>query len=1128
MNAYGTGRMIGIGLLAVLLGAAQAAQAADWYVATNGSGASGADWGAAYANIQTALDAAASNDTIYLAGHTFGLTSQINWTNSYVTIRGGYAATNAAEKPGPRDTALWPTVIRRAGVASHRLLYVNRVTYGVLEGVTLTGGSAYTGGGAHIADSPGVWLSDCIITNNAVTAGSAGGGGGVYANSGSETHLTNCLVGWNTSGTGERCGGAGIHAFGTLTVTDSRILHNRNLENRSDFASGGGVYFRGASAVLKNVLVANNYHARGIGAGLDMNAATHLRNCTVAFNLGEGVRGAGSVSNSIVWGNFKDITGAPALGWSLIGDGDGNGTNGCITGNPLFEFGFYLATNSPCVDAGSDTAAALGMAGYTVRTDGVGDAGLVDMGFHHAEGFDLSRAEIYVALTGDDGNGGTNWAEAFRTVTKALAAARDGSRVHVGAGVYSAAAGETLPLRAEGLTGLRIVGSNRAETVFAGGDVQRVISISGAPGMELAEVTVTRGRFGLGGGVAVEYSAGVSLTGCVITNNTAPGNNSRGGGLYAIGSGLTMTDCLVAWNTVGSGERVAGGGIWCDGSGNRDGVTPTSSALVMRDCRIVGNRNLETRTTDYRLGGGLFFNGTSGWLKNCLVTGNYHPRTPGGAGLHVNAVTRLDTCTVAFNAGEGVRGSATIRDSILWGNWIDVSGTPDLGWSLIGDGNNNGTNGCVTGDPRFEFGFYLSAASPCVDAGSDTAANLGLSDVTTRTDGTADTGTVDMGYHHESGFDMAWANLYVAADGDDGNAGTNAAAAFRTLTRALSEARDGTRIHVAPGVYKMATGETFPLHVSDKVGVQVLGAGAADTVFDANGSAQPVVRLAYAHQAVLRGLALTRGENEGGGVRIENSQNILVDGCRMESNRFSFARSAPINGGGLSASLSSTLVSNCLVRGNYVRNTVNHSQGFARGGGIWSDGPLAVHETVIADNEVSALTTRGQGGGVYFAAPAPTTLRNVLVARNSADNAGDGIYAVGSSGDLAQVTVADNQGEGLRQAGGTVNLLNSILWNNGADLVGTMASISHANIGTGGYGTTPDANGNLSADPLFADAPAGNYRLLPGSPSVNAGLLQDWMAGATDIEGNKRVSMGSPDMGCYELPTPAGTMFMIR
>ena len=41
-----------------------------------------------------------------------------------------------------------------------------------------------------------------------------------------------------------------------------------------------------------------------------------------------------------------------------------------------------------------------------------------------------------------------------------------------------------------------------------------------------------------------------------------------------------------------------------------------------------------------------------------------------------------------------------------------------------------------------------SSDSPCINAGNDTAANLGLDTKTTRTDGAVDTGTADLGYHY--------------------------------------------------------------------------------------------------------------------------------------------------------------------------------------------------------------------------------------------------------------------------------------------------------------------------------------------------------------------------------------------
>jgi len=67
----------------------------------------------------------------------------------------------------------------------------------------------------------------------------------------------------------------------------------------------------------------------------------------------------------------------------------------------------------------------------------------------------------------------------------------------------------------------------------------------------------------------------------------------------------------------------------------------------------------------------------------------------------------------------------------------------------------NSHNLDIDDDPCFIAGYYLSQTaagqdvdSPCVDAGSDLASNLGMNRYTTRTDGVFDKGIVDMGYHY--------------------------------------------------------------------------------------------------------------------------------------------------------------------------------------------------------------------------------------------------------------------------------------------------------------------------------------------------------------------------------------------
>ncbi len=73
----------------------------------------------------------------------------------------------------------------------------------------------------------------------------------------------------------------------------------------------------------------------------------------------------------------------------------------------------------------------------------------------------------------------------------------------------------------------------------------------------------------------------------------------------------------------------------------------------------------------------------------------------------------------------------------------------------------------------------------------------------------------------------------------------------------------------------------------------------------------------------------------------------------------------------------------------------------------------------------------------------------------------------------------------LGEGGGIVTLRDSIVWGNGVQLlVEADGSIDAAYCDVEG-GVAPGP-GNISADPLFADAPAGDFNLLDGSPCIGA------------------------------------------
>ncbi len=127
-----------------------------------------------------------------------------------------------------------------------------------------------------------------------------------------------------------------------------------------------------------------------------------MTNCTFSRNLastcggGIGTKdngGSPTVTNCILWADSPDEIGGPAVVTYSDVEGGFSG-EGNIDADPLFVTGplggYYLSqtaagqpVDSPCVDAGSDTAENLGLDTRTTRSDQVGDAGIVDMGYHY-------------------------------------------------------------------------------------------------------------------------------------------------------------------------------------------------------------------------------------------------------------------------------------------------------------------------------------------------------------------------------------------------------------------------------------------------------------------------------------------------------------------------------------------------------------------------------------------------------------------------------------------------------------------------------------------------------------------------------------------------------------------------
>jgi hypothetical protein len=320
---------------------------------------------------------------------------------------------------------------------------------------------------------------------------------------------------------------------------------------------------------------------------------------------------------------------------------------------------------------------------------------------------------------------------------------------------------------------------------------------------------------------------------------------------------------------------------------------------------------------------------------------------------------------------------------------------------------------------------------------------------------------------------------------------------YKTIRAAIAAAGKGDTVLVAPGRYLengiSFGGKAITVRSSHGPHATIVDGGWNDAVFFFTG---PETRL-----TVLEGFTITNGYS--------------------------------LRGGGIYCGGSPTIRNNIIV----------NNKGADGGGGLYVSGAPRIENNVIAGNG----TDRGDpGNGIWIDDGGGTELvGNVIDANNMFPLPGVGVTIQGQAQTTLQVTLVNNTIHGNGRGGiwihvsrgAMVNIVNSILWNNGGTQGSEIRvlhcgsslalSLSHTAIRNGRSGVVfanplPSCRltwgpGMLAVDPRFVDAARGDLHLLTlFSPCVDKGNNSAPHVSANDFEGDPRIAGGTVDIGADE------------
>jgi hypothetical protein len=511
-------------------------------------------------------------------------------------------------------------------------------------------------------------------------------------------------------------------------------------------------------------------------------------------------------------------------------------------------------------------------------------------------------------------------------------------------------------------------------------------------------------------------------------------STSYGGGIYCGGSDPTIKNCVVTWND----SDMGGGGIFCG-----------SSQATISNCIISSN----TVSGGDDVGGGLYVSGAGSDVNvdNCTFYGNTATQ---GAGIHaLGGTTTIVASVVAGNiAGEGVYVAALATVSLEYsdiylndgGDWI-----PPLSSQL-------GVNGNTWTDPVFcdakNGDFALSNFSPCLQVpaqyGQMGARPLGC-----------------------------WSKTYLLQADGSGD--------FMTIQNAVDSLHGGDVIELADGVYT-GTGNRDVGFKTKSITVRSQSWSPEACIIDCQGVSGDPHRAFFISEregdrATIQMLTIQNGyhgSGSGAGIHIRRSNPTVRDCVIRDCESF--------DGGGLSTFASKSLIRKCQFINNIANNAgggiINHTSDptieyclFTDNWAQWGGGGLYNHYSApIVQYCTFVLNSSDHWGGALHNNHPDSTpgIYNCTFVYNDAPSGG-AIYSRNNANPSITNSIIAFSTQGVAAmcvTGAATDLYCSDVYGNvGGNYVDCLSS----QLGM---------FGNFTADPLFCDSSAVNYRLQEASP----------------------------------------------